>query len=43
MGLEFQTKIRKLVIPTILATDMAKHGLVLDKFRSVIREFDKEN
>ena len=35
--------LRKVMIPTILATDMAKHKQVMDHFRSVITEFSKED
>ena len=36
-----QTNMRKIIIPTILATDMAKHNFVMERFISTMREFDK--
>lgn len=40
---EDQTHMRKIIIPTVLATDMAKHNFVMEHFISCIRGFDKEN
>ena len=37
-----QTNMRKIIIPTILATDMAKHNFVMEHFISCMREFDKD-
>ena len=36
-----QTSMRKLIIPTVLATDMAKHNFVMEHFISCIRGYDK--
>jgi hypothetical protein len=38
-----RTYLRKVMIPTILATDMAKHKQVMDHFRSVVSEFSKDD
>ena len=38
-----QSKMRKIIIPTILATDMAKHNFVMEHFIGSMREFDREN
>lgn len=38
-----QTSMRKIIIPTILATDMAKHNFVMERFISCIREYNKSN
>lgn len=36
-----QTSMRKIIIPTVLATDMAKHNFVMEHFISCMREYDK--
>ncbi|OMJ76066.1 hypothetical protein SteCoe_24672 [Stentor coeruleus] len=38
-----QTHMRKIIIPTVLATDMAKHNFVMEHFISCMREFNKDN
>lgn len=38
-----ETSMRKIIIPTILATDMAKHNFVLEHFVSSMRNFDKNS
>ncbi|OMJ78175.1 hypothetical protein SteCoe_22067 [Stentor coeruleus] len=38
-----QTHMRKIIIPTVLATDMAKHNFVMEHFISCMREFNIEN
>ena len=37
------SKMRKIIIPTILATDMAKHNFVMEHFIGTMRHFDREN
>ena len=37
------TTMRKIIIPTILATDMAQHNFVMEHFIGSMRLFDKEN
>ena len=34
---------RNLIIPTVLATDMAKHNFVMEHFIGTMRNFDKTN
>lgn len=36
-----QTNMRKIIIPTVLATDMAKHNFVMEHFYSCMRGYDK--
>mmetsp|Transcript_25991 Transcript_25991/g.25584 ORF Transcript_25991/g.25584 Transcript_25991/m.25584 type:complete len:300 (-) Transcript_25991:33-932(-) len=43
LSYEDQTYMRRLIIPTILATDMAKHKSVMENFDRTMREFNKEN
>lgn len=38
-----QTKMRKIIIPTVLATDMAKHNFVMERFHSCIRDYNLDN
>jgi hypothetical protein len=38
-----QTSMRKIIIPTVLATDMAKHNFVMEHFCSCVRDYNKEN
>lgn len=38
-----QTHMRKIIIPTVLATDMAKHNFVMEHFISCMRGFNKDN
>lgn len=38
-----QTAMRKIIIPTVLATDMAKHNFVMEHFISCMRAYDKSN
>ena len=43
LGAEEKTKMRKLIIPTILATDMAKHPQVMQSFKEKMPSFNQEN
>lgn len=38
-----QTNMRKIIIPTVLATDMAKHNFVMEHFYSCMRDYKKDN
>ncbi|CAG9326293.1 unnamed protein product [Blepharisma stoltei] len=40
---EDQTYMRRLIIPTILATDMARHKIVMENFAQTMQNFNREN